>query len=165
MTDKVLTGTIVNYYVHCRRQCWLFANLLNLEDNSEDVRIGKVLHELKSQAKDELSIDSIKLDKITADYVVEMKKSDADLSAAKAQLIYYLVVLQDKGVVRKGQLVCLEKENQTKSSYIIDLAEEDMQLLRQTYSEIVTFIHTSAPPAPIFAQKCKKCAYYEYCYI
>lgn len=165
MTDKLLTGTVVNYYFHCKRQCWLFANLLNLEDNSEDVRIGKVLHELKSQAKEELSIDSIKLDKITADYVVEMKKSDADLSAAKAQLIYYLVVLQDKGVVRKGQLVCLEKGNQTKSSYVIDLAEEDMQLLRQTYVEIAMFIHTPTPPAPILVQKCKKCAYYEYCFI
>ena len=40
-----ITGTIVNYYFHCKRQCWLFANKINLEDNSEDVRLGKVLHE------------------------------------------------------------------------------------------------------------------------
>ena len=165
MSERVLTGTIVNYYFHCTRQCWLFANLLNLEDNSEDVRIGKVLHELKNQGKEELSIDSIKLDKITAEYVVEMKKSDADIEAAKAQLMYYLVVLHDKGIVRKGQLVCLEKEKDTKSSYIIDLTAEDLQQLRETYAAITIFINTALPPEPIFTKKCKRCAYYEYCFI
>jgi CRISPR-associated exonuclease Cas4 len=33
----MLTGTVVNYYTHCRRQCWLFYHQINLEDNSEDV--------------------------------------------------------------------------------------------------------------------------------
>ncbi len=41
-----VTGTIINYYFHCKRQCYLFYKRLNLEDNSEDVRIGKVLHEI-----------------------------------------------------------------------------------------------------------------------
>lgn len=165
MSEKILTGTIVNYFFHCKRQCWLFANLLNLEDNSEDVRIGKVLHELKNQGKEELSIDSIKLDKITAEYVVEMKKSDADIEAAKAQLMYYLVVLHDKGVARKGQLICIEKEKDTKSSYIISLAEEELRQLRETYATITAFINTPLPPEAILSKKCKKCAYYEYCFI
>ena len=43
-----INGTIINYYFHCKRQCYLFANRINLEDNSEDVRIGKVLHEIKN---------------------------------------------------------------------------------------------------------------------
>jgi CRISPR/Cas system-associated exonuclease Cas4 (RecB family) len=93
-TVKALTGTIVNYFTHCKRQCWLFSNMLNMEDNSEDVRIGKVLHELKNRGKVELAIDSIKLDKITDEYVIEMKKSDSDIEAAKAQLTYYLFVLR-----------------------------------------------------------------------
>jgi len=41
-----ITGTIINYYFHCKRQCYLFANRINMEDNSEDVRIGRVLHEV-----------------------------------------------------------------------------------------------------------------------
>ena len=44
-----MTGTIVNYFFHCKRQCYLFGNRLNLEDNSEIVRIGKVIHEEKAQ--------------------------------------------------------------------------------------------------------------------
>jgi len=48
-------------------------NRINLEDNSEDVRIGRVLHELKEDNKSELSIENIKVDKITNEYVVEVK--------------------------------------------------------------------------------------------
>ena len=43
-----INGTIINYYFHCKRQCYLFENRLNLEDNSELVKIGKVIHEQKS---------------------------------------------------------------------------------------------------------------------
>ena len=61
-----ITGTLINYYYHCKRQCWLFFNNVNMEDNSEDVHLGKILHELKNTGKNsEIAIDSIKIDKIT----------------------------------------------------------------------------------------------------
>ena len=62
-----INGTLINYYFHCKTQCWLHANKLNLEDNSEDVHIGKILHEIEEQKskKAEVSIDNIKIDKIT----------------------------------------------------------------------------------------------------
>ena len=49
-------------------------------------------------------IENIKLDKLTAEYLTEIKKSDADEEAAKWQLYYYLYVLKIKGIVRKGRL-------------------------------------------------------------
>jgi len=72
-----ITGTLINYYFHCKTQCWLFANKINLEDNSEDVRIGKVLHEINEEKSDntEIEIENIKIDKLTKDYLVEVKKS------------------------------------------------------------------------------------------
>lgn len=36
-----VNGTLINYYFHCKRQCYLHGNRLNLEDNSENVKIGK----------------------------------------------------------------------------------------------------------------------------
>lgn len=101
-----VNGTLINYYFHCKRQCWLHGNRLNLEDNSEIVKIGKAIHEEKAeQGKDtELAIDNIKLDKLTKDYLVEIKKSDADVDAAKWQLFLYLKTLKDKGIERKGKL-------------------------------------------------------------
>ena len=45
----MLNGTLVNYYLHCKRQCWLHGNRVNLEDNSENVKVGKALHEIKAE--------------------------------------------------------------------------------------------------------------------
>jgi len=161
----MLTGTIVNYYTHCQRQCWLFYHRLNLEDNSEDVRIGKILHELKSEGKEEIALDGIKLDKLTAEYVTEIKKSDADLAAAKAQLEFYLVVLYDKGIIRKGRLVCLEKNKQSKSVHTLMLTEEEIKERKAHYRQIEDFLEQELPPPPVKKPICKKCAYYEYCFI
>ena len=33
-----VNGTLMNYYFHCKRQCYLHGNRLNLEDNSEEVK-------------------------------------------------------------------------------------------------------------------------------
>ena len=94
-----INGTIINYYFHCKRQCYLFANRLNLEDNSELVKIGKAIHEQKSSDSDnsEISIENIKVDKITKEYLTEIKKSDSDINASKWQLLFYLKVLKSKG--------------------------------------------------------------------
>lgn len=66
-----INGTLMNYYIHCPRQCYLHANRLNMENNSEDVKIGKALHEEKYKDDDssEIAIDNIKLDKLTKDYL------------------------------------------------------------------------------------------------
>ncbi|MBM6839620.1 Dna2/Cas4 domain-containing protein, partial [Clostridium saudiense] len=94
-----INGTLINYYFHCRRQCYLHGNRLNLEDNSEIVKVGKALHEKKATNENsEISIDNIKIDKLTKEYLIEVKKSDADVEAAKWQLLYYLKVLKDKGI-------------------------------------------------------------------
>lgn len=162
-----LTGTIINYYFHCKRQCWLFSNRINLEDNSEDVRIGKVLHELKSEQKGkrEISIDNIKIDKITEEYVVELKKSDADIEAVQWQVLLYLQKLQEKGLERKGKIEFLEKNKQDKKVHFVELTEEKRLELERLETEIAAFVEGNAPPAAEKASKCKKCAYYEYCFI
>lgn len=162
-----LTGTIINYYFHCKRQCWLFANKINLEDNSEDVRIGKVLHELKNEKakRREVAIDSIKIDKLTDDYLVEVKKSDADVEAVKWQTLFYLKTLKDKGIEKKGKIEFIEKRKQDKKILYVDLTAEKEKELIQIISEIKAYINSESVCEPLFNNKCKKCAYYEYCYI
>ncbi len=72
MNNRV-TGTLINYYFHCKTQAWLFANRINLEDNSEDVRIGRVLHEISEEENrnSEIEINNIKIDKFGEDYIIE----------------------------------------------------------------------------------------------
>ena len=58
-----VNGTLMNYYIHCPRQCYLFGNRINLEDNSETVNIGKILHEERADNENtEIALDNIKLD-------------------------------------------------------------------------------------------------------
>ena len=162
-----VNGTLINYYFHCKRQCYLHGNRLNLEDNSENVKIGKAIHEEKSEKgkNTEITIDNIKLDKLTSEYLVEIKKSDADINAATWQLIYYLKVLKDKGIERKGKLEFIEKNKTTKKVIIVELSEENEIKLNKYIDDIENLIISNEIPGVLNKGKCKKCAYYEYCYI
>ena len=121
-----VNGTLVNYYFHCKRQCYLHGNRLNLEDNSEMVKVGKAIHESKAleNKNSEISIDNIKLDRLTSEYLTEIKKSDADIEASKWQLIFYLKILKSKGIIRKGKLEFIEKNKTDKKVFYSDLDEE-----------------------------------------
>lgn len=163
-----ITGTIINYYFHCKRQCYLFANKVNLEDNSEDVRIGKVLHEIraKDNKNSEIKYENIVLDKVTSRYVEEYKKSDADSEAAKMQLLFYLKQLQDKGITKEGKLIYDEKNNREgKKSEIIKLDDENTKKLDNCVKEIENLLKQERVPDIERDRKCKKCAYYDYCYL
>ncbi|WP_027626927.1 CRISPR-associated protein Cas4 [Clostridium lundense] len=162
-----INGTLINYYFHCKRQCYLHGNRLNLEDNSENVKIGKAIHEEKeSKSKNtEIAIDNIKIDKLTNEYLVEIKKSDADVEASKWQLLYYLKVLKDKGIDRKGKLEFIEKNKGNNKILYFELDEELLKQLDKHIREIDELIQGDKIPQVLNVAKCKKCAYYEYCYI
>ncbi len=163
----MLTGTLINYYFHCRRQCWLLANRINLEDNSEDVRIGRVLHELSHEKNKntEISIDNIKIDKISDEYLIEIKKSDADIEATKWQVLLYLKKLKDKGIERKGKIEFIEKNKQGNKIHYVELTPEIENRLEKLMEDIYHLIEEQKPPICVLEPKCKKCAYYEYCFI
>lgn len=162
-----VNGTLVNYYFHCKRQCYLHGNRLNLEDNSEIVKIGKAIHDTKAEENKntEISIDNIKIDKLTDEYITEVKKSDADIEASKWQLIFYLKVLKDKGVIRRGKIECIEKNKSDKKVLYFDLDEKLEQELEGYIKEIEKLIEGRKIPDILNKPQCKKCAYYEYCYI
>lgn len=162
-----VNGTLINYYFHCKRQCYLHGNRLNLEDNSEQVKIGKVIHEEKAQGhkNTEIAIDNIRLDQLTKEHLTEIKKSDADEEAAKWQLLFYLSILKSKGIVRKGKLEFVEKNRRDKKIVILELTEEVEKELQEYIKEIEQLLAQDEPPECIHKSTCKKCAYYEYCYI
>ena len=162
-----VNGTLVNYYFFCKTKLWLHANRINLEDNSEDVRIGKILHELAEEKgkKTEISIGNVKIDKLTKDYLVEVKKSDSDIEAVKWQLLFYLYKLKQKGIIKKGRLEVFENKKSNKKRYEVSLDSESEEELLKILKDIENIIMALKPPKPKFEKKCKKCAYYEYCFI
>lgn len=162
-----VNGTLMNYYIHCKRQCYLHGNRLNLEDNSEIVKIGKAIHEEKASQSDntEIMIENIRLDKLTAEYLTEVKKSDADQEACKWQVLLYLKILKDKGIIRKGKIEFIEKNKTDKKIVIVELDKQNEQLLETYIDQIELLIIGDEIPDVLNKSGCKKCAYYEYCYI
>lgn len=161
-----VNGTLINYYFHCKRQCYLHGNRLNLEDNSEQVKIGKALHEQRSTSENtEIALENIRLDKLSSEYLTEVKKSDADTEAAKWQLLFYLRILKDKGIERKGKLEFIEKERTHKKIMYVELTKEVEQELEVYVQQVEELLAGDEIPEVLNQPKCKKCAYYEYCYI
>lgn len=163
----MVNGTLINYYLHCKRQCWLHGNRVNLEDNSEEVKIGKAIHEIKAEKslQTELAIENIKVDKITKDYLVEIKKSDADIDAVTWQVLYYLKVLKSKGIERKGKIEFVE-ENKTQNKVIyVEYGEDAERILNEMEENIEVLLEGELPTPKAKIGTCRKCAYYEYCYI
>lgn len=142
-------------------------NRLNLEDNSESVKVGRAMHEEKEKkmANSEIAIDNIKIDGLTSKYLVEIKKSDADIKASKWQLLFYLKKLKDKGVRREGKLEIIEKNKQDKSIIYVELTDDNEKELEKYIKEIEELIAGEQIPGLQNSPSCKKCAYYEYCYI
>lgn len=138
-----------------------------MEVNSEEVQIGKALHKKKFEGKNysELSIENIQVDKITKDYIVEFKKSDADIEASRWQLLHYLRKLKDKGILKKGKLEFYEKNKSDKKIIYLELTEENIVELDKIEKDIDLLVGSFNIPAIINSSKCKKCSYYEYCYI
>lgn len=161
-----VNGTLVNYFFHCKRQCYLHGNRINLEDNSEQVKIGKAIHEEKKDSEhSEIVLDNIRLDRLTDEYLTEIKKSDADVEAAKWQLLFYLKVLKDMGVLRKWKLEFVEKGKSNKKILYFDLTQEAEAELEKYIEEIENLLDQESIPEVMNKARCKKCAYYEYCYI
>lgn len=61
-----ITGTHFNYYHLCRRKLWLFANGINMEQESSLVYEGKLVHESsypqRASKYEEVVVDGIKVD-------------------------------------------------------------------------------------------------------
>jgi CRISPR-associated exonuclease Cas4 len=162
-----VNGTLINYYFHCKRQCYLHGNHLNLEDNSENVQIGKALHEEKEAGlkNREIQIDNVKIDGLTDKYLIEIKKSDADVQACTYQILLYLKILKSKGIDRIGKLEFVEKNKQDKKVLLVELTAEKECELERYILEIQRLLECDEIPEVINKPGCKKCAYYEYCYI
>lgn len=161
-----VNGTLINYFFHCKRQCYLHGNRINMEDNSEEVKIGKALHEERdTQDNTEIALGNIRLDKLTQEYLTEVKKSDADVEAAKWQLLFYLKVLKEKGIERKGRLEFVEKGNKNKKVLYFELTDDIENSLEKYIQQIEELLEKPDIPEVLNKASCKKCSYYEYCYI
>ena len=138
---KNVTGMMVNYYCVCRRKLWLFANDLSMEENSEDVYVGHIIDEsFYSREEKHINIDNV----------------------INIQVKYYLYYLKKRGVTN---LTAQINYPLLKETLKVELDDSDERMLEGVCSEIQECISLPKPPSVLNSKICKKCAYYELCYI
>ena len=161
-----LTGTQLNYYFHCRRQLWFFSHKITCEQESDTVYLGKVIHETSyERERKEVEIDQIKMDHIDLrDGVIhEVKKSDSWSAAHEWQLLYYLYVLKQKGIEGlRGEL----NYPTIRRTVSVELTGAREEKLEQVLADIRRIIDQPTPPEITMKKSvCRKCSYFELCYV
>ncbi len=159
------TGTQINYYFICKRKLWYFSNYIQMEQDSELVELGKFLHETTYQReKKEVRIDNtIAIDFTGNDKIIhEVKKSNKIEKAHIWQLKYYLYYLKQKGIPNITGELNYPKLKKTEK---VSLTDNDAKELKKIFAGIHKIINQEHPPSPINKSFCKKCAYYEFCYV
>lgn len=162
------TGTHISYLHLCHRKLWLFANGLNMEHTSDLVAEGKLIDEQsypqRADRYQQLAIEGIKIDHydVQQQVVREVKKSNKKESAHVAQLKYYLFVLERNGVGVRHGILEYPKLRMTEEVWLTD---EDRWTIPQWEKEVMTIVHSEVCPDKINKSICKKCSYYDFCYV
>lgn len=162
---KNITGLMFYYYFICQRKLWYFANEISMEQNSELVSIGRILDETSyTREKKGILIDNtINIDFIKNGAVLhEVKKTKAIEDAGIWQLKYYMYYLQKRGVKTIEAKIDFPLLRQTKQ---VTLEEEDIEIIENVIKNIEEIIAQEKPPEKINEKICKKCAYYDLCYV
>jgi len=157
-------GTQINYYLTCKRELWFFSKGLIMEQNSDLVLQGKILHnDSYKRNKKEFMIDNnIVIDFIEKDGVInEIKKSNKMEQAHIFQMLYYLYYLKQKGLENLKGVINYPLLKQKIS---VELDEQKTKELRHILTEIDEIIKIDIPPKIQKQKFCKSCSYYEFCW-
>ncbi len=163
--EKEITGVMVYYYEVCKRKLWYFYNEIQMEQENENVQIGKAIdEETYKRDNKHINIDNvINIDFIRSKGVLhEVKKSRKIEEASILQVKFYLYFLNKRGVENIKAKIDYPL---LKQSMDIDLTNEDRTRIESILVNIKEIVNTSTPPCLEKKSICKSCAYYDLCFI
>jgi len=159
-----ITGVKIDYYHICHTKLWLFSHNITLEPGHENVEIGKQLHEdrYKRDGKDVTIDNTISIDFVRRGSVIELhevKKTKKMADADRAQLLFYLYYLKQRGVNAEGVI----NYPLIRETVQVTLTPVDEAGLRKDIREIERIVQGDMPH-PKRKRICAKCAYLEFCF-
>src|SRR3989344_2896253 len=146
------TATHINYFFTCKRKLWLFSRKIQLEHESDLVKIGKIHHE--DFEKDAVQIENIKIDQLKDGKVFELKKKNTAPDAAKFQVLYYLYTLKEKGISTTG-LIKYKENNRVEE---VELTPENEAILKSSIEDIKQICSLDMPQEAKRIKYCKNCS-------
>ncbi|MDE7018237.1 MAG: CRISPR-associated protein Cas4 [Lachnospiraceae bacterium] len=163
--EERITGVMVYYYFICQRKLWYFVHDISMENENENVMLGKLLDESSYKRDDKhINIDNV----INIDFMKEqkelheVKKSRAIEEASIWQVKYYLYYLKQRGV---DGLKAKIDYPLLKKNLVVELTQEDEDQLKEVVQEIIMTKELMQPPQFIPKKICAKCAYHDLCFI
>jgi CRISPR-associated exonuclease Cas4 len=163
-----ISGTHINYYLICKRKLWLFHHKVQMEDHSDLVKMGKLIHETaypyRPEKYEEIEVAGIKVDYYDPKHKVvhEIKKTGSYEEAHAWQLKYYLYILREHGFGDVSGILEYPMQRETKQ---VTLGEADIEHLQQMMTDIRDLVANSQCPPIVVVKGCKKCAYHDFCFI
>ncbi len=159
------TGTQINYFFVCKRKLWLFTKDIAFENENEYVQLGRLIDEYSyGRKKKQIEIGNIKIDFMDnkRGVIHEVKKSRKIEKAHIWQVKYYLYQLKSRGIENIAGEIDYPKLKKKES---VSLTEADSQTFKDIFKEMKIILDQVQPPKVINRPFCKKCAYFEFCYV
>lgn len=160
-----INGTQINYYFICKTKLWLFSHNIQLEHESENVKLGKLLHDDSFKREKDFLIDNL----INVDFIKltdsveihEVKKTQKMDKSHEYQLLYYMHYLKNEKDIEniKGYLD-YPKNRKKKEVFLTKEKEEELIEI----IEDIDKINSKEMPQPQKSKICRKCAYFEFCF-
>ena len=167
--NRVLfAGTQVAYYFLCKRKLWLFSKGLGMEKNSELVNLGKVIDEFafeREKKREGYSDEPVRVDflRVRDGIVVhEVKKSSSMEEVHEWQVKYYIWYLRRKGISVREGVIHYPRSFRTRE---VSFSPEDARLIEKALGGIREVLSRPQPPPPRRTKICRKCAYFEFCFV
>ncbi|MEE0859332.1 MAG: CRISPR-associated protein Cas4 [Acutalibacteraceae bacterium] len=164
MSDHI-TGMQMYYYYVCHKKLWYFSHEISMENENENVKLGKIIDETTYQNRDKhIMIDNtINIDFMAEHNILhEVKKSRNIEEAGIWQVKYYLYYLKKRGV--EGFTGKIDYP-MLKQSIRVELTDDDEIAIEKAISDIKKIIDSELPPEINRKKFCKSCAYYDLCFI
>jgi len=122
-----VNGIKVNYFYICHRKLWLFDRKITMEDKSDKVLLGALLHmdSYERERQKEVLIDNlISIDILDGVNIKEVKYSDKMEKADKMQVLYYLYYLKNLGIEKQG-IINYPKQKKREFIQLTEEAEKE----------------------------------------
>ena len=177
--SATITGTIFSYSLICPRKAWLHHKGIWMEQESEDVALGRLLDEttyrrnekhleLHATSPGEIPLVG-KLDraKLNEGVLHETKKGRSCSEAHQWQVRFYLWLLKLNGVNGTGGSSFRGQIDYPalRRSEPVELTAAHEQQLENMLHNLCSLLAAKHPPARLDKRNfCKKCAFEELCY-
>lgn len=158
-------GTLIWYYKICPREVWLMYHDIVPDQKDDNIDYGRFLHEKTYKRNEkEILFGNVRFDVIFKNknklIIGETKKTSKYAEASKYQLAYYLLVLEQSGILAEGQLLYPEEKKRV-DVVLTDSMRNELEEIQESVEKIC---NQQKPPVPEKISFCKNCGYKEYCY-